>query len=65
MQGRVAATIGVGGNTGYMQWVIPRSVREGVYYLVIGPLNGSRRLEVRNDGFSLKPVFCFGRGAGG
>eukprot|EP00904_Undaria_pinnatifida_P002208 jgi/Undpi1/11989/HiC_scaffold_4.g01688.m1 len=43
--GRVAATVGVGGNMGYMQWVIPRTVREGVYYLVISPLNGSRRLE--------------------
>ena len=45
----MAATVGVGGNMGYMQWVIPRTVREGVYYLVISPLNGSRRLEVRNE----------------
>ena len=59
MQGRVAATVGVGGNTGYMRWVIPCTVREGVYYLVIGPLNGSRRLEVRNEYKLISIKVCF------
>lgn len=46
LQGRFVDTVGATRNTGALSWVVPRHVQDGVYYLVIGPLEGNRRLEV-------------------
>lgn len=46
VQGALVDIVGAAGNTGTLWWVVPRNVQEGVYYLVISPLTGNRRLEV-------------------
>lgn len=48
-QGDVVGTVGEAANTGFLEWIVPLPVQEGLYYFVIHPLIGQRRFEVSRE----------------